>query len=159
MVASWLDGFVSGGVRAVRDHLLVYLPNDPSETSSDFLKPDPNRYLFALHLTIECASYVVTIPMLLLSAFFVGATRVTWGRWALGTISGLAIAFLVNQIRIGLIVFSTNMWGVSGYSFSHTVVGSIIGLIGFVAAFIVMLKIMAVSRKRTMIQQHAPQEA
>jgi exosortase/archaeosortase family protein len=104
---------------------------------------DGGPELIALHITVECASYVAVIPLLLLSGFLVGATRVHWLRWMLGTLAGGIGIFLVNQLRLALIVFSTSTWGMHpGYDVSHILVGSIIGLCGFVACFFLTLRIM-----------------
>lgn len=142
----WMNGFIPGGTRPSTSYILMHLPQvghvDPPE-------------LIALHITVECASYVVMIPLLLLSAFFLGATRVPWSRWLIGTVAGCAGLLAVNQLRLGIIVFSTSTWGMNpGYDISHVLVGSLVGLGGFIACFFLTLKIM--NTKRTTPPQPEP---
>jgi exosortase/archaeosortase family protein len=143
LVSSWIQGLIPGGARPLGDHVLMYLPETNVPISGLGPEATTGPELIALHITIECASYVVVIPLLLISAFLFSATRVTWFRWALGTLAGVAGMLAVNQLRLGVIIFSTNRWGMDpGYEISHILVGSIIGLFGFIGCFFLCMKIM-----------------
>jgi exosortase/archaeosortase family protein len=89
--------------------------------------------VLGLRITAECTALVLIAPLLLLSAVLLVAARTRWARSGLGILVMIAVITVVNEIRLALIGFSTERWGVEqGYVISHTFVGSVIGIIGFV---------------------------
>ena len=82
--------------------------------------------------------------------------RVTWGRFIAATLVGLLLIAAVNLARIGMIAVATVLWKSTGYEWTHILIGTVFALIGIVATFVVMLRIM-VGRRDSRRRGHPTQ--
>ncbi|MBT2483981.1 MULTISPECIES: exosortase/archaeosortase family protein [unclassified Microbacterium] len=131
--ASWLNLFL-GPVTSSGPHYLVPI----GDTGAVLLRVSP-----------ECSVLLLIIPILVILSFFALHGRTPLPRVILAALVTIAGLFLVNQIRLGVIAVATNVWGMDpGYELSHVLVGSLIGILGFVGALLAALLIMGVRRKR-----------
>jgi exosortase/archaeosortase family protein len=104
--------------------------------------------VLGLRITVECTALVLIAPLMILAAVLLAVARTRWVRTGLGVLAMIAIVTVVNEIRLALIGFSTERWGVDqGYTISHTFVGSFIGIIGFVLGLTALIAI-TVGRRR-----------
>jgi exosortase/archaeosortase family protein len=102
-----------------------------------------------LRITSECTSAFLVGPGLLLSGGALVTGRFSTVRVLLGTLAALAIVVLANWTRLGLIGWATSHWGLAnGFAWSHTVVGSILVLIGVAAAILVFVVTITRGRRR-----------
>lgn len=132
--AHLLNLFIAGGSRASNSTYLVWVTQSR---------------LVGFHVTAECTVLIILIPLLLLAATMIALTRVTWWRAALAIVATVLIVLAVNVVRLAFIGWATQLWGVGfGYTFSHTFVGSVIGIAGFAAGLTVLVLTMG-SRPRT----------
>lgn len=105
-----------------------------------FLKADGN--FLGLEVTAECTSLILIGPLLATAAALLATTKVRWWRISLGSVVMIAIVTAVNEFRLALIAYATQTWGIDpGYEVSHTFVGSVIGIFGFVAGLAALLLI------------------
>lgn len=96
-----------------------------------------------LRITVECTVLVMLIPIAIAVGALLMCSRIPVGRLLAGGVAGAAVAILVNQIRVALIAFSIEKWGMDpGYEISHKFVGSVLGIVGFVLSFLVLVKLM-----------------
>lgn len=134
VAASWLNVFV------------------PPVTSSGtgYLVPIADTGVVLLRVTPECSVLLLIVPILLVLSFFSLHGRTPLSRVILAAVVTTAGLLVVNQIRLGVIAVATNIWGMDpGYELSHVLVGSLIGILGFVGALLASLLIMGVRRKRS----------
>lgn len=133
-VATWaLSPVVGDQVDAARDVYFVW-------TSSDTL--------VGLQVTAECTVLILGVPLTVFAAVLLATTRIRTLRVlpAIGAMWIIVIA--VNAIRLAVIGWATQTWGIDpGYTISHTLIGSIIGIAGFVAGFAVLFLIMGIKRR------------
>lgn len=121
-----------------------------SSSGPVYMVPIADTGAFLLRVTPECSVVLLIVPILLVLSFFslhAGTSLLRVVLAAAVTASGL---FLVNQVRLGVIAVATNIWGMNpGYQLSHVLVGSVVGIVGFVAALLSALAIMGVRRTRS----------
>lgn len=99
-------------------------------------------------ITPECTALVLLVPLVLLAAALVLTTRAACWRILAAVAAMWAVVTLVNEFRLAVIGFTTLHWGIDpGYQIGHTFVGSVIGIVGFVAGLAVLLGVAV--RKRT----------
>ncbi|MBF4588393.1 hypothetical protein [Curtobacterium sp. VKM Ac-2887] len=109
-----------------------------------FLLHLSDTQIIAFRITVECTIVILAAPIMFLSAALIGFTRVSPLRWLLATLVGVVTVVVVNQLRLGLIAWSTLTWGLDpGYEISHTFVGSALAVLGFAGAIALMLVIMS----------------
>jgi exosortase/archaeosortase family protein len=107
--------------------------------------PTPHAEI-GLVITPECTAALLMVPFIAASALLV------WQRAALARpIAGLAVAVvslvMVNQIRLlGIVWFVKAMGFSSGFYWGHTLVGSIVTIVGL-ASSLAVFAMLAVSRK------------
>lgn len=103
--------------------------------------------LVALRVTVECTALIFAMPFTVASALVLAFTRITWRRVCAAITLMWVIVLAVNTLRLWVIGFATHTWGMDpGYQLSHTLVGSIIGIVGFVAGVITLVTVMGVQR-------------
>jgi exosortase/archaeosortase family protein len=130
----WIDKVAPQGSMIWGDSFLLHL----SETK-----------IIAFRITAECTIAILAAPILAFSAAMIGFTRVRAWRWLVALLAGLGLIVLVNQLRLGLIAWATLNYGLDvGYEISHTLVGSIMAIVGFAASILMMLVIMTGKRRR-----------
>ncbi len=121
----WLNPLLKEGVVSSGDYCLVSIAPDN---------------LVAFHITAECSAVVLVAPLLVVGAFFVLSQRIRWVRALAGIVSMLVVIVVANQLRLGLIAWATQMWGMShGYEITHRLVGSLIGIVGFIAGLVTLI--------------------
>jgi exosortase/archaeosortase family protein len=102
----------------------------------------------ALSITAACTSAIMVVPMLLAVAVLLAIGRTHLRRGLLGLAVGLATVIVVNVLRIGTIAFAVEHWGLDpGYEISHKLVGSVLAVLGFAAACILLVRIAVSTRK------------
>lgn len=132
--ARWLDGILAGGADPVG--VGIYVRDTPAGG-------------LVFQITPECTVVVLVAPMLLFGAALALHRRTGLARALWATVAGCVLLTVVNQFRIGLIIWATQQWGLDpGYEISHKLVGSVIGIGGFVGAVIVALVIVGAGRKQ-----------
>ncbi|MDX3763423.1 archaeosortase/exosortase family protein [Streptomyces sp. AK02-04a] len=104
-------------------------------------------HAMGLRITAGCSSAMLIIPLLLVGAGFMLSRRSTISRILTGTVIGAAVLVATNQVRIALIASFSQKWGEEGFGWAHTVVGSILSLVG-VAASVTALLLVAMRRQK-----------
>lgn len=90
---------------------------------------------FGLHITAECTTALLLIPLVTIIAGFVVFSPLPLLRLLTALGLGSALLLIVNGIRVAGIAWATWMWGEHpGYEYSHVFVGSAFALLGFVAS-------------------------
>ncbi|MFB9713338.1 archaeosortase/exosortase family protein [Arthrobacter methylotrophus] len=139
VAAWWLNPLLEKGVTSHGPYYLVWI--------------DPDR-LIAFNVTSECSAVVLIAPLLVVGAFFILSQRVSWLRGLAGIVSMLVIVIVTNQARLGLIAWATQTWGISpGYEISHRLVGSLLGIAGFIASLIALILVSGLRRARTVKEE------
>ena len=133
-VEAWLatpvTGFVTGRHGATTSHDLVY-----------FALGTPRA--FGLHITQECTSALLLIPLLVMMGSFTIFSRLSLWRELAAVAVGALLLLVVNIARLAGIAWATWRFGYSpGYTISHVFVGSALSLIGFVGAMLLALWIL-----------------
>ncbi|MDN3026034.1 archaeosortase/exosortase family protein [Streptomyces sp. S.PB5] len=105
------------------------------------------RHAMGLQITAGCSSAMLIIPLLMVGAGFMLSRRSTVSRILAGTGVGAAVLVATNQLRFGLIAVFSQKWGYEGFGWAHTVVGSVISLVG-VAASVSVLLLVAMRRRQ-----------
>lgn len=103
----------------------------------------------AIGLTTMCSTLILVTPLLILAGFLlmIRSFAVKWV--ALGLVLTVALVSVCNMIRFAAMGFAQRTWGRPGFNFVHHYAGSVFVILGFVAAFILLLKIAAHSRARS----------
>lgn len=104
------------------------------------------QHAMGLRITAGCSSAMLIIPLLLVGAGFMLSRRSTVARILAGTAVGAALLVLTNQLRFGLIASFSQKWGYEGFGWAHTVVGSLVSLVG-VAVSVTVLLLVAMRRR------------
>jgi exosortase/archaeosortase family protein len=133
LAASWMSHVLPGGVSSFKTVFFVHLSSEQ---------------VVAFRITAECTSAILIAPLLAFGAVSLLSARVTWVRGIAAIILMIAIITFTNQSRLLLISWMTQDFGLGlGYDLSHRVLGSIIGVIGFVAGAAVMILVTGVRRR------------
>ncbi|WP_369228688.1 archaeosortase/exosortase family protein (plasmid) [Streptomyces sp. R39] len=104
------------------------------------------QHAMGLRITAGCSSAMLIIPLLLVGAGFMLSRRSTVARVLAGTAVGAALLVVTNQLRFGLIAWFSQEWGYEGFGWAHTVIGSLISLVG-VALSVTVLLLVAMRRR------------
>ena len=126
MAQSWLSTLIEGSVGRIGNLIYFSWPDGPA---------------IGLRIGPECTVALLIAPFFVVVATLVSVTRFRVGKTLLGLAIGSAMLLVVNQIRIALIAVSIQQWGMTGYDVSHRFIGTVVGLAGFTAALLVMVKI------------------
>lgn len=89
---------------------------------------------YVLLVTPECSAVFLVLPFLASAALLSLSRRFPLPRLLAALLFGTIVIVAVNEIRIGLIGASLSWWGLDGYGWSHTIVGSGLSFIGIIAA-------------------------
>ncbi|SED64826.1 exosortase/archaeosortase family protein [Ruania alba] len=130
LAGTWFDLVLAGSTHTNRD--AIYF----SWTGGE---------LIGLRNTWECTVALLAGPLLGIGAVLLALTRIPWHRLVTGLALALVLIVAVNQLRLAMIAVSLQRWGMDGYALSHTVIGSIFAIAGFVVAAMVFLKIAGAS--------------
>jgi exosortase/archaeosortase family protein len=122
----WFDTFLNGPVHRSRDAVYISWQHGSA---------------IGIRITSECTVALLIGPLFLLSAALLAFARPTIPRLLAGLLLGLVTVVVVNQLRLGIIAISMQHWGMAGYHVSHTFIGTVVALAGFVIAALAMLKI------------------
>lgn len=101
--------------------------------------------LIGMRDTWECTVALLAGPMCAIGGVLLGLTRMPWHRLLAGLGVALGLLVVVNQLRLAMIAFSLQGWGLPGYELSHKTLGSIFAIAGFVIAAGVFLRIAGAS--------------
>ncbi|NYE95984.1 exosortase/archaeosortase family protein [Psychromicrobium silvestre] len=127
LLAFWFSPLLIGGVKPNDTHFLVTIP--------------PGQ-LIAFNITFECTVLLLILPLTALSALLLAFTKTSWTRVASGLLVSSAVVLVINQLRLALIAFTTQTWGLDfGYQIGHRFIGSLIALFGFALGFLIVLRI------------------
>jgi len=122
-------------------------PGD-SSASRDTFWIVTEHFAQGFRVSVECTSLILIAPLLILAAVMLAATRVRFWRLAVAIPVMLSIITVINELRLALIGFSSITWGMNaGYQISHTFVGSVLGIFGFVAGLATLL-VISLGRRR-----------
>lgn len=99
-----------------------------------------------LVVSAECTVSLLMIPLLVWSLLLVAARRVNIAKLFAGLIVSLLLLTAVNQLRLITIGWAYFSMGRTGYEWSHTVVGSIISILGMILAVMVYIRIALVNQ-------------
>ncbi|MCX5201431.1 exosortase/archaeosortase family protein [Streptomyces sp. NBC_00237] len=116
-----------------------------------FVHIDPNRPDFyfklgesvmGLRISYGCSTSILVFPVLLSSALCLRG-RGNVGRVLLATGVAIAIVFITNCVRLLVIAQFVGNWGtLAGFGWGHTVVGSLVVLVGIVVAYFLYMRIL-----------------
>ncbi|MGI5444031.1 archaeosortase/exosortase family protein [Streptomyces shenzhenensis] len=109
------------------------------------------QHAMGLRITAGCSSAMLIIPLLLVGAGFMLSRRSTIARILAGTAIGATLLVVTNQLRFGLIAWFSQEWGYEGFGWAHTVVGSLVSLVG-VALSVTILLLVAMRRREPQAQ-------
>ncbi|WP_270366822.1 hypothetical protein [Microbacterium algeriense] len=129
VASAWLSPLVPGGVRPYLNYFI--------------LEVEPGRTV-AFMVTNECTIAFLTAPLLALSGVILAMKRVSWGRVLRALILSVVVIFLTNQVRLGVIALGSHALGFDvGYELTHRLIGSVLSIIGFSAAYLVFVVVIA----------------
>ncbi len=100
-----------------------------------------------LIITGECTSAILMGPLLMVVGVVALGGRVRTGRLFLGAVAVSAIVFAANLGRIGLITWATYRYGGAGFTWSHTILGSLVTLLAFAGALVMLAWLLGWDRK------------
>ena len=103
--------------------------------------------LIGLQDTWECTVALLAAPLCAIGGVLLALTRMPVHRLLTGLALALVLVIAVNQVRLAMVAVSLQRWGLDGYDLSHKILGSIVGIAGFVIAAMVFLKIAGASPK------------
>lgn len=96
----------------------------------------------------ECTVALLISPLIVVGALLLAlSVRFSIARLLTGLLIGSVLLMLINQVRIAVIALSIQHYGTTGYEISHKFVGTLMGLVGFTLALLVMLKVGAGMRR------------
>lgn len=94
----------------------------------------------ALQITDVCSAALPVASVLLVGALTLVVARFRPLRVLLGALTGAAVLFAVNVVRIAVIAGATRRWGADGFAVSHRVIGTGIALAGLAIAFLALFR-------------------
>lgn len=94
-----------------------------------------------LNITTMCSTTVLIVPLLLLAVAIIGITRAPTARVGLGLLVGMGLAITCNMIRFASAAWAYGAYGREGFDLVHRYAGSLFVIVGFVAAFLLLLRI------------------
>lgn len=104
---------------------------------------------YGFRISDGCSVVVLIAPILLFAAGMLALGRARGGRWAASIAVGLSVVIVVNQLRLWLLTWSTQQWGLDvGFHIAHVFAGSALAIIGFAAVIVLMLRLMTGHRDR-----------
>lgn len=112
--------------------------------------PWPNGPMVGLRISAGCTVALLLAPLVLIGALLVAFTRFDLTRVLAGILVGTAALLAVNQIRIAVIAYFIQSWGMPGFELGHKLVGTLIGLAGFAVSAVLMIKFAAPARRASL---------
>lgn len=96
-----------------------------------------------LQITNECTVLLLIVPMLLLAGLIILFRRFKIRNVLFGLLMGVLVVAFTNQLRIMLIAWATQHFGLGlGYELTHKFVGSVMAILGFSAGLLLMIKLL-----------------
>lgn len=126
LAGHWFETFLTGPVYRSRDAVYISWQHGSE---------------IGMRITSECTVALLIGPLFLLGAALLAFARPSFARLLVGLAIGLVTVVVVNQLRLGIIAIAMQRWGTTGYHVSHTFLGTVVALAGFVVAALAMLKI------------------
>lgn len=123
---AWLGQLMDGPVGQVRDLVTFPWVGGP---------------IIGMQISEQCTVAYLLGPMCLLAALLTILTKSSLRRLAAGLLVGSGLLIIVNQLRVAIIAASTQEWGIPGYDVTHKLVGTLVALVGFTVAALVMVMV------------------
>lgn len=128
-VAFWLDPVLPGGAQALHTYFLIHLNGGHGD-------------LIAFNVTTECTAVLILVPLTATAAVLLAVTPVKPVQALAALAAAATAATAANQLRLGLIAFTSQRWGMGlGFDLGHRYIGSIFSLAAFAVGFIVILRV------------------
>jgi exosortase/archaeosortase family protein len=125
MVSSWTTAHVTG------------ITSDWIAGSSTYIIGRGTKYEMGLQLVAGCSTALLIIPLIALAALYVYFGRAGALRMVVGVVVCSAAMFAVNLTRLAVVAIAVRKWGTeTGFEWAHSVVGSVIVLIGWIAVLL-----------------------
>src|SRR5579859_3223008 len=120
----------------------LYVPGHTAATGDIFFAGLGTRLPIGLQITSECTVAILIVPMLLLAGIMSLHRRFGIGDILAGLGAGVAVDVGTNQVRMALIMWATGRYGThAGYAVTHKLIGSVIAMLGFTVALVLMVRI------------------
>ncbi|WP_369363977.1 exosortase/archaeosortase family protein [Microbacterium sp. 16-032] len=130
--AFWLNPLLPGGVIALRDNFVVQVEGVP----------------IAFHVTAGCSAAVLLAPAFLFYGITLLLRRIAFVRALAAAVVMIAVIFVTNQLRLGMIGWASQTWGMDlGYQVSHRYVGSALAIVGFCAGIALLFLLTSAHRR------------
>lgn len=95
-------------------------------------------HFVGLLITSDCTSAILIAPLLFVAALLALGGRVPPGRLIVGSALGSGLLFAANLLRLALITWATYHFGMPGFTWSHTLLGSVLSLAAVAGALVVL---------------------
>ncbi|WP_148285537.1 exosortase/archaeosortase family protein [Microbacterium sp. B24] len=95
-----------------------------------------NDPTYALQVTTECSAVFLTAPFLAVAALILLSRRFSATRIMVSLLLSVGLIVAVNELRIAFVGAALSWWGVEGYGWAHTVVGSILSIAAIAGAVV-----------------------
>ncbi|MBO9578411.1 MAG: exosortase S [Microbacteriaceae bacterium] len=92
-----------------------------------------------LDITMLCSTAVLFAPVLALAGVLLLIPGFRASRIAVGLLAALALCVLVNMVRYASAAFAFQTWGMSGFDIIHRYAGSILVILGLMAALVLIV--------------------
>ncbi|QXC59677.1 glycosyltransferase [Aquihabitans sp. G128] len=95
---------------------------------------------YAVGITAMCSVTALLVPLFALAAFLVAVGRFRLRRAIEGLVGSVLVTFVSNALRLGMLGYARDRWGMEGFDVAHHLVGAVFGLIGFAAGVLVLVR-------------------
>lgn len=135
-VEARLAAFGSGALIQARD--LVH-----PDSATYFLRVGTDR-VFAVVVTPECSSAIVTASVIGVAGLILAGSRVPVAQIVLASLAAVGLFLTLNIARLVLITYSSDKWGLdTGYHWSHLWAGTAITVFGGALTVMTFLVVLA----------------
>jgi exosortase/archaeosortase family protein len=135
----------NGRIRAVETRLSAHLAAVVTGTRTAAVPGTHTFYwlvgtlhMIGLLITSDCTSAILIGPLLFVAGFLSLGGRVPLSRLVPGAALAAAVLFAVNLLRLAAITWATYHFGMAGFTWSHTLLGSVLTLAALVGALVVL---------------------
>ncbi|GAA4166505.1 hypothetical protein GCM10022286_31250 [Gryllotalpicola daejeonensis] len=97
-------------------------------------------------ITTLCSTVILVTPLLAIAGVLLLVRPLALGRVLIGLAVGVGIVTVCNLLRYGFAAFAMQGWGNDGFELVHRYLGSLLVIAGFIAAFILLLRVATTRR-------------